>query len=96
MSQHIPSTLSDSSDSSGAPQNLPRRGFLGQAGAGLAGLAATAAAPALLTALPAAAQGSATAADAYDEHFRQRASALRTGLAKANAELHPAAPHQWR
>jgi hypothetical protein len=89
----IPTTATSSGDSGGAPQSVPRRGFLGQAGASFASLAAGAVAPSLLlTALPAAAQGSVVAADAYDENFRQRALALRTGLAKANAEV-PVPPH---
>jgi len=73
---------------------LPRRDFLGHAGAGLAALTAGVGAPAALSAAGnAAAQtvGAASVGD-YDEAFRRRTHQLRVDLAKANADV-PIPPH---
>lgn len=69
---------------------LQRRGFLGQAGAGLTALAVGGNAAAQATA--AAGSGPAGAAGDYDEAFRQRTHKVRIELARANAEV-PIPPH---
>ena len=73
---------------------LPRRDFLGHAGAGLAALTAGIGAPAALSAAGNAAAQTAGAASVgdYDEAFRRRTHQLRVDLAKANADV-PIPPH---